>query len=304
MTAPSTAAGIRDVNVRYHDAAAGGYDAKWGIGFEETGRSQVLAKLRKALGADELPTFDRALEIGAGTGYFALNLLLAGVLREAVCTDIAAGMLDVLEGNARHLGLDAVVETQAADAERLPLPDESFDLVFGHAVLHHVPDLPRAFAELRRVLRPGGRLVFAGEPSRSGDLLAAVPKHGARALAPLWRALVGAGAAANGHRHGSDHGIELEVDVHAFAPHDLRGFAAGAGFTDVRVTGEELLASWFGWANRTLEASAVPEEIPWLWRQYAHRGYLVLQEVDRRLLEPRLPAAWFYNLMVAATKPG
>jgi SAM-dependent methyltransferase len=303
MTAPCTAAGIRNVNVRYHDAAAVGYDAKWGIGFGETGRSQVLGKLRKALGADELPTFDRALEIGAGTGYFGLNLLLAGVLAEVVCTDIAPGMLEALEGNARRLGVDAAVQTRTADAERLPLPDQSFDLVLGHAVLHHVPDLRRAFAELHRVLRPGGWLLFAGEPSRSGDLLAAVPKHGARALAPVWRALVGAGAAPNGHRHGGDHGIELEVDVHAFAPDDLRGLAAGAGFTDVRVTGEELLASWFGWANRTLEASAAPDEIPWLWRQYAYRGYIVLQELDRRLLERRLPAAWFYNLMVAARKP-
>ena len=44
--------------------------------------------------------------------------------------------------------------------------------------------------------------------------------------------------------------------------------------------------------------------VPWAWRQYAHRGYLLLQELDRRLLEPRLPAAVFYNLMIAAQKPG
>ena len=43
--------------------------------------------------------------------------------------------------------------------------------------------------------------------------------------------------------------------------------------------------------------------MPWAWRQYAHRGYLLLQRVDRRVLEPRLPAAVFYNLMIAARKP-
>ena len=42
--------------------------------------------------------------------------------------------------------------------------------------------------------------------------------------------------------------------------------------------------------------------MPWAWRQYAHRGYLLLQQLDRRLLEPRLPAAVFYNLMIAARK--
>ena len=66
----------------------------------------------------------------------------------------------------------------------------------------------------------------------------------------------------------------------------------------MRVTGEELLANWFGWANRTLEATANPDDVPWAWRLYAYRGYLLLQELDRRLLESRLPPAIFYNLML------
>jgi hypothetical protein len=100
-----------------------------------------------------------------------------------------------------------------------------------------------------------------------------------------------------------DHALESEVDVHTFAPADLRDRATAAGFTDVRVRGEELLANWFGWTNRTLEASAEPDSVPMLWRQYAYRGYLALQAVDRALLEPRLPPAVFYNLMVAGRKP-
>ena len=71
----------------------------------------------------------------------------------------------------------------------------------------------------------------------------------------------------------------------------------------MRVTGEELLANWFGWTNRTLEATAEPGDVPWAWRQYAYRGYLLLQGLDRRLLEARLPAAIFYNLMLTARKP-
>ena len=99
------------------------------------------------------------------------------------------------------------------------------------------------------------------------------------------------------------HRLEGSVDVHAFTPAQLTELARGAGFQDVRVTGEELAASWFGWLNRTLESTAEPEGVPWAWRQYAYRGYLALQELDRRLLEPRLPAAIFYNLLISATKP-
>jgi hypothetical protein len=69
------------------------------------------------------------------------------------------------------------------------------------------------------------------------------------------------------------------------------------------VSGEELAASLFGWANRTLEASADPLDVPWAWRVYAYRGYLLLQTLDRSLLEPRLPAALFYNLLLSARVP-
>jgi hypothetical protein len=92
--------------------------------------------------------------------------------------------------------------------------------------------------------------------------------------------------------------------VHAFTPGDLAGHARAAGFENVRVSGEELAASLFGWANRTLEASADPGDVPWAWRVYAYRGYLLLQRLDRSLLEPRFPATLFYNLLLSARAPG
>ncbi len=302
MAAPSSPDAIRDVNTRYHDGAAADYDAKWGIDWGQTGREQVLGKLRKALGG-ALPVFDRSLEIGAGTGYFSLHLLMSGVVGRATCTDISPGMVAALEQNAERLDLE--VEALVADAERLPFEDDSFDLVVGHAVLHHLPDLTQAFAELFRVLKPGGTIVFAGEPSRYGDRIANVPKRAATAVAPIWRAALGASSAAAGHTDGGEENHELEqhVDVHAFIPADLERVAHDAGFADVHVRGEELLANWFGWTNRALEATAVADEVPWAWKQYAFRGYLALQEVDRRMLEGRLPAAVFYNLLLSARKP-
>ena len=299
VPAPLSAEEIRDANTRYHDVAAGRYDSKWGIDFGEVGLEQVMAKLRKALGR-EPGHYPRSLEVGAGTGYFTLNLLRAGLIADATCSDISPGMLRTLSDNARRLGLE--VATAEADAERLPFADGSFDLVLGHAVLHHIPDLDRAFGEFARVLAPGGTVLFAGEPSRYGDRLAEVPKRLAAAVAPAWRRAVGA-PAAHGHAGEGPHGaLERVVDVHAFAPGQLSRAATAAGLLDVRVSGEELLANLFGWTNRTLEASADPDAVPWAWRLYAYRGYLLLQELDRRLLEPRLPAAVFYNLMLSAHK--
>ena len=199
MPAPATATPdeIRDVNTRYHDGAAADYDAKWGITFDELGTGMVLAKLEKALG-EPLPQIGRSLEIGAGTGYVTLNLLRAGHIGEATCTDIAPGMIETLERNANALGLP--VETSVCDAEELPFDDESFDLVIGHAVLHHIPDLEQAWREIARVLAPGGIAIFAGEPSERGDRIANVPKTLAWRVSPLWRRAVGAKPAAEGHR--------------------------------------------------------------------------------------------------------
>jgi ubiquinone/menaquinone biosynthesis C-methylase UbiE len=294
---------IYDANARYHDLAASSYDAKWGIGYDHVGQAQVVGKLRKALGADP-GSFSRALEIGAGTGYFTLNLMLAGVVEEGVATDISPGMLEVLSGSARRLGLP--VETVRCAAAELPFEDASFDLVLGHAVLHHLPDLDTAFAEFRRVLRPGGLVAFCGEPSRYGDRIAELPKRGASAVAPLWRALMRARPRAAPVAREATEAARLErvVDVHAFTPAALAAVVRAAGFERVRLRGEELAASLFGWANRSLEATAAPEDVPWAWRVFAQRGYLLLQTLDRALLEPRLPPALFYNLLVSARAPG
>jgi ubiquinone/menaquinone biosynthesis C-methylase UbiE len=298
---PATPERIKEVNERYHDVAAASYDSKWGIDFGEIGQDQVTGKLRKALGRWPDRVFGDALEVGAGTGYFSLNLLQAGVIEQATATDISPGMLAALDENASRLGLE--VRTAAAEAETLPFPDESFDLVFGHAVLHHVPDLEGAFSEFARVLRPGGTLAFCGEPSRYGDFLAAIPKRTALLAAPLWRRAM---RASQRHEHTdaerNGHSLEAEVDVHAFSPGDLRRFCAAAGLNDVRVRGEELLASIHGWTVRTLEASAESDQVPRAWRRFAFRSYLALQRLDNQVLEPHLPPQLFYNLLVAARK--
>ena len=293
---------IKDVNTRYHDAAADEYDAKWGIDFGATGQEQVRLKLVKALGGLRR----RALRRRA-RDRLRHRLLLAqpGAARG----DRAAHRDRHLAGHAgarspappTALGLE--VETVATEAEALPFEDESFDLVFGHAVLHHIPDLDRAFAEFRRVLRPGGAIAFAGEPSRYGDRLAALPKRAGMLVAPAWRRAGRRPAAARvAEAEQSDgHALEGEVDVHAFAPADLRRLLRDAGFEDRRVGGEELLANAWGWGLRTVESSAEPESVSWGWRRFAFRSYIALQKVDTRAA--RAPPAGRALLQPARLRP-
>jgi len=296
---------VRAANVRYHDEAAETYDSKWAIDYGEIGAGQVLGKLRKALGRAP-GHYPRALEIGAGTGYFTLNLLRSGVVDRATATDISPGMLRRLSATAGELGL--AVEIAEVDAQALPFADASFDLVIGHAVLHHLPRLEEAMAEFHRVLVPGGTFAFMGEPSRHGDRLAVVPKWIGGVVEPAWRRLMSASPKANGTHPAPPAELtygELEglVDVHTFTPHELRALAAAAGFTGVRVCGEELVANMYGWFLRRLESDVTPESVPHAWHKFAFRSYLALQSLDGRLLEPRLPANLFYNLMLSGRRP-
>src|ERR1700749_3571545 len=99
---------IKDVNTRYHDAAAHEDDAKWGIDFGDVGQEQVRGKLEKALGGLDGRTFGDALENGSGTGYFSLNLVQRGLIERLTATDISPGMLTQLASTATALRLKKV----------------------------------------------------------------------------------------------------------------------------------------------------------------------------------------------------
>lgn len=99
----------------------------------------------------------RVLETAAGTGVVTRHLAKA-LPREVsiVATDLNQAMLD----QAAAVGTDRPVEWRQADALRLPFPDGSFDAVVCQFGVMFFPDKARAFAEARRVLRPGGRFIF------------------------------------------------------------------------------------------------------------------------------------------------
>lgn len=130
----------------------------------------------------ELPT-RRLLEVGCGRGAFARRC--ADTLGcEVIATDLSEAMV----ASARALDLDARV----ASVEALPFSAGAFDAVVAAWMLYHVGDLPKAMAEIARVLRPGGRLVAI--------------TNGEGHLAELWSA-VGRSAPAPSFSRGSGRGI-------------------------------------------------------------------------------------------------
>jgi len=292
-------------NVLYHDWEASSYDAKWSISYDQRCIDYARDRFVHVGGPSGWPYAD-ALEIGCGTGFFLLNLAQAGVVEKGHVTDISPGMVAVAEQNAAALGLS--VEGRVADAETLPYDDASFDLVVGHAVLHHVPDVEKALREVLRVLRPGGRLVFAGEPTRYGDVVA-------RRLSRLTWAVTTRVTHLPGLRerwsrprdelHASSEaaGLEAIVDLHTFDPDQLARTALRAGAVDVRTVTEELTASWFGWPVRTFEHAVNPERLGWRWAMFAYRGWQRLSALDEHVLSRVVPDELFYNVCLTGVRP-
>ena len=191
------------------------------------------------------------------------------------------------------------------EAEALPFADRSFDLIFGHAVLHHIPDLSRAFSEFHRVLRPGrnGRVLRRAVALRRPDRGAAEARGDAR----------GSGLAAPGRRLAGglgDRGRPATATSSNPRSTSTPSAPASCGRSPATraSTGSGSAArSWSPTPTAgccaSLEATADPAEVPFRWRHFAHRSYIALQRLDTALLEPRLPPELFYNLVLSARRP-
>lgn len=110
----------------------------------------------------DLQPGERVLELGCGTGGMWQGVTLPEGCRVTL-TDFSTGMLETARANAAHLR----AEFAAVDAQDIPYPDASFDVVIANMMLYHVPDIARALREIRRVLRPGGRF-FAATTGENG----------------------------------------------------------------------------------------------------------------------------------------
>jgi SAM-dependent methyltransferase len=106
----------------------------------------------------EVDAVHRVLDVGTGPG--ALAFVAAPRVRHVTAIDFSPGMIAEVHKRLERESL-ANVTALVMDAQTLAFPDDSFDVVFSLFAFMFFPDRPRVFAEIRRVLRPGGKLVMA-----------------------------------------------------------------------------------------------------------------------------------------------
>ena len=135
---------------------------------------------------DELRGAQSVLEVGCGTGQIAAELLRRDPSLAYVGVDLSPEMLELARARLTAYGPRATLRTAAAAA--IPADDDSVDAAFGVDVLHHVPDRVAALRELRRVVRPGGRVVFLeGNPIFPVTLALALAQREERGLLSISR---------------------------------------------------------------------------------------------------------------------
>lgn len=139
-------------------------------GFEEHARARYALETH-------IPTFAqfatarglKVLEIGVGIGADYLEWLKAGA--HAVGVDLSPVSLELTRRRCQLAGYRP--DLRVADAEHLPFPDNTFDVVYSYGVMHHSPDTAKCLSEAFRVLKPGGwaRIMLYHHPSLTGKML-------------------------------------------------------------------------------------------------------------------------------------
>jgi arsenite methyltransferase len=120
--------------------------------------AESFAGVSYPFAAEVIRPGDTVLDIGSGSGTDTLiAAMLTGPSGKVFALDMTAAMREKLARNVASMQVEHV-HIVAGNAEKLALPDASVDVVTSNGVLNLVPDKPAAFAEIARVLRPGGRL--------------------------------------------------------------------------------------------------------------------------------------------------
>jgi ubiquinone/menaquinone biosynthesis C-methylase UbiE len=268
MPADPTDEAIR-VNRIFHDHECAYYDERFGISHDPASARRALAEVERLLGRALRPG-EVVLDPGCGTGWQAAGLRRARPDLRVVGVDLSAGML----GNARRAGAWPLLQ---ADATRLPLADGSVDTVVTRGVLHHLPDVAAALAEWRRLLRPGGAVVVASEPTPT------VERHGERlvkALLPVLRRSLTA-------EEDFWEVASMAANLHVFTVAELDGLAREAGYAEVRLDTADFLstmvmtASYVTHGRRPELARRVP------WRALETAG----ARMDSLIVDRLLPAS-------------
>ncbi len=153
---------------------AGVYDTLFG-GVSSAGRARAVAAVNALPGQD-------VLEVGVGTG---LALPRYTAQKRVTGIDLSTDMLERARARVARLNLSNVTGLHEMDAEATGFATGQFDIAVAMFVASVVPDARRLLAEMRRVVRPGGHLLFVNHFAATGGIRLAIE----RAMAPASRAL-------------------------------------------------------------------------------------------------------------------
>lgn len=151
----TTHAGAPDAGPEYDDAAIRFLAALWGEGYLSPGGPDEVDRIVEGLALEG----KSLLDIGCGAGGITLHLLVRHGLAKVTGFDVELPVVEAARGRAKAAEIKGRAVFVQAPPGPLPFADASFDVVFSKDALLHVPDKEALFAEIFRVLKPGG--VFA-----------------------------------------------------------------------------------------------------------------------------------------------
>jgi len=281
---------IKEANIKYHNEFESRIYRDRHLQFlDEEEVEEVKEKLFCIRGKAE-KIQGKLLDIGTGIGRILLCLNKGKVIENGFGCDISLGMLSVCQQNARQLGINPSIA--CTDLDYLPYKKHIFDFIIGGAILHHMPDPLMTLKEVSRIIKPGGEVVFWGEPSRTGHFIVGkiilfLPK----AFYRLGKMFV--------KDQGSKTWSEEDVDVHRFSQRELKEIFLKGGFSNIQITSSGFLRSIWQQFFAPLQGRIIRGDKTLKFIKKVERW---LERVDLGIMSRIFPHWIFTEIRIHATK--
>jgi ubiquinone/menaquinone biosynthesis C-methylase UbiE len=286
-------AAIREANKSYFDHFADSYDQRFGIYYDDKYAQYFLKRFEIILG--NLPRADVVLDIGCGTGYVLLNLVrLKRISQAAYGCDVSAGMLKVCNLNAQRLGVEVLLTV--SDAERLPYCAKVFDMVVGHAILHHIPDIEQTLCEAYRLTKEGGMCLFFGEEVRKGSKFTRWPGKVLWCLPRRFLFLQRRGKTVESNLQSSTDLKEPDLEIESIQV--LKEAAIKAGFSKIQAVTSDFTSAMYRSTVDPIVFRLGDDRS----REVIRNFELLLLRLDQHVLKRFLPADWFCGVSLMLRK--